>query len=164
MGTAPLVHVARSGTRLCCGILTGIALTVLVLELALRQLDGPDYIRVRQAEFGPFTWFIGTAFAATLVASVVLVIQAQKAHSRLLRPALIALALLLLATAVTLAVNGPINVEQQDWNAATPPPTWAHVRDRWQIAHAVRTAALILALACLSTPTKRNDEATAVPG
>jgi uncharacterized membrane protein len=160
MGTATLFHVTRSVAQLCCGILTGIALTVLVLELSLRRLDGPDYVRVRQAEFGPFTWLIGTIFAATLVASLVLVIQAQKAHSPLFRPALIALALLALAIAVTLAVNGPINVEQQHWNAATPPPAWAHVRDRWQIAHAIRTAALILALACLSTPTKRDEQPT----
>ena len=41
-----------------------------------------------------------------------LAIHARKTHSITLRPVVIALALLLLAPPVSLAVNGPINVEQ----------------------------------------------------
>jgi hypothetical protein len=40
----------------------GVALTVLVLELALRRLGGPAYIAVRHAEFDYFTPFIGAVF------------------------------------------------------------------------------------------------------
>ncbi|WP_238164574.1 anthrone oxygenase family protein [Kribbella pittospori] len=131
---------------------------MLVLELALRGLDGPEYTRVRRAEFGPFSWFIGAAFTAAFVTSVLLVVHTHRAHSRVFRPAAIALALLLLAVVVTITVNGPINFEQQSWNATAPPPTWEQVRDRWQIAHAVRTAALVLALAFLNTPSKHAQE------
>jgi hypothetical protein len=70
---------------------------------------------------------------------------------------LIALALLLLAVAITLVVNGPINLEQQEWNTQAPPADWARVRDRRQIARAVRTVALRLALGCLNAPPRSKD-------
>jgi uncharacterized membrane protein len=158
MRNGVLVRITRDAALLGCAILSGIAATVLVLELALRQLDGPGYTRVRQAEFRPFSWFIGLVFLPTIVAVTMLVIQARKAHSAELRPAVIALVLLLLATVVTLVVNGPINVEQRGWNVEAPPADWARIRDRWQIAHAVRTVAITLALGCL-TVTRRDSEA-----
>jgi uncharacterized membrane protein len=152
-----LVRIARTASQLCCAILVGVALTVLALELALRRLDGPAYIAVRQAEYDYFTSFIGAIFAPTLIALVTLVIVASKARSPVLRPALIALGLLLVAIAVTLIVNGPINVEQLRWNAQAPPADWQHVRDRWQIAHAIRTLALALALAFLTFSARHAD-------
>jgi hypothetical protein len=95
------------------------------------------------------TWFIGVIFVPTFIAVVMLVILARKAESPALRPAAAALVLLVLALAVTFAVNGPINIEQLDWNVQAPPADWASVRDRWQIAHAVRTVFCVVALGCL---------------
>jgi len=125
---------------------------VLVLELALRGLGGSAYVAVRHAEYDYFTWFIGLVFLPTIVTVVMLVITTYKAHSPVRRPALLALGLIVVASAITLAVNGPINVEQLSWSTQSPPADWAAIRDRWQIAHAVRTLALILALVALSTP------------
>ncbi|MFF4255295.1 anthrone oxygenase family protein [Streptomyces sp. NPDC001663] len=129
-----------------CGMLAGIAATVLFLELALRRLSGPEYVRVRQAEFTVFTWFIGAVFVPTLIAVAVLAVEERRGLGLTRRPVAVALALLLVALAISLAVNGPINVEQLSWHAQNPPADWARVRDRWQIAHAVRTAAIVLAL------------------
>jgi NADH:ubiquinone oxidoreductase subunit 6 (subunit J) len=56
--------------------------------------------------------FVGAILLPTLVAVAMLVIHARKAHNPMLRPAVIALVLLLLALLVSLAVNGPINIEQ----------------------------------------------------
>jgi hypothetical protein len=39
-----------------------VAVTVLVLELALRRLNGQEFVRVRQAEVAFFTPFIGAVF------------------------------------------------------------------------------------------------------
>lgn len=157
MRTGTLAGITRPASQICCGILVGVALTVLVLELALRSLDGPHYVLVRQAEYAYFTWFIGAVFVATLIAVTMAVVQAYKTDTALLRPTLIALALILLAVVITVVVNGPINLEQQGWNAQAPPTDWAHIRDRWQIAHAVRTAALCLALGSLTVrvPSRR---------
>ncbi|MET9046653.1 anthrone oxygenase family protein [Streptomyces sp. NPDC004362] len=149
MTDAAFVKTVRYTSLLCCAILSGVAVTVLFLELALRQLTGPAYIRVRQVEFGFFTWYIGAVTVPTLVAVVMLVLHARRAHSAVLRPSVVALVLLLLALLVTLVVNGPVNVEESGWNALTPPADWARVRDRWQIDHAVRTVAIVLALGFL---------------
>jgi Anthrone oxygenase len=146
------IRLIRSASQLCCAILVGVALTVLVLELALRRLDGSAYVAVRHAEYDYFTWFIGLVFLPTIATVIMLVITTYRAHSPLRRPALLALGLIVVAAAITLAVNGPINVEQLSWSAQSPPSDWATVRDHWQIAHAARTLALILALAALTVP------------
>lgn len=46
-------------------------------------------------------------------------------------------------------VNLPINGDQVGWSVTAPPAGWADIRDRWQIAHAVRTVAAVLAFALL---------------
>jgi len=149
--TSPvLVRIVRYTSLLGCGMLAGVALTVLFLELALRDFTGPEYVRVRQAEYAPFTWFIGVLLVPTLVAVVILALRARAEHSPELRWLAWALGLLLVALAVSLVVNGPINMEQVDWSVQSPPGDWARVRDRWQIAHAVRTVALVLAFGCVS--------------
>lgn len=55
----------------------------------------------------------------------------------------------MLALVVSFAVNAPVNLDQIGWNAQAPPADWASIRDRWQIAHAVRTAFCLIALGCL---------------
>jgi len=65
-------------------------------------------------------------------------------------PTIAALALLVLVFVLTLAVNLPINSDQLDWNALSPPTDWTDVRDRWQTAHAVRTVAGVLAFAAVA--------------
>ena len=163
MTNAILVKITRYTSLLGCGMLAGVAVTVLVLELALRRLNGQEFVHVRQAEFAFFTPFVGAVFLPTFVAVAMLVIQAHKAQSPTLRPAVIALVLLVLALLVSLAVNGPVNVEQVSWNVQAPPADWARVRDRWQIAHAVRTVAIVLALGFLSAAVL-DRPVTGMPG
>jgi hypothetical protein len=150
MMNAKPVEITAHASLLCGGVLAGGALTVLVLELALRGLDGPEYVSIRQAEFDFFTWFVGAILVSTLIAVVLLVVHARRARSPVLGSAVIALVLLVLSLLVSLVINGPINVEQLSWNAQAPPADWASVRDRWQIAHAVRTIAIVIALGYLS--------------
>jgi uncharacterized membrane protein len=149
MTNAQLVKITRYTSLLGGGVFTGGALTTLIVELALRRLGGPGYIQVRQAEHAYFPWYIGAILVPTYIAVVMLVILARKAGSPALRPATAALVLLVLALVVSFAVNAPINLDQLDWNAREPPADWASVRDRWQIAHAIRTLFCVIALGCL---------------
>jgi anthrone oxygenase-like protein len=139
--------ITRRASLLGVAVLAGVALTVLVLELALRRLPGPQYVEVRHAEFGWFTWFVGVVFLPTLVAVTTLAALARRRGGA--RAATAALVLLLLAVVVTALVNGPINVEQLAWNAQAPPADWASVRDLWQVTHAMRTVAIVAALGCI---------------
>ncbi|MEU6259883.1 anthrone oxygenase family protein [Streptomyces sp. NPDC047043] len=156
MTQATVARIARHVSLLGCGMLAGIAVTVLFLELALRRLSGPEYVRVRQAEFTVFTRFIGAVFVPTLIAVAMLALQ-ERRRPVARRPEAVALALLLLALAISLAVNGPINVEQLSRHAQTPPADWAQLHDRWQIAHAVRTAAIALAFGRLGAAAAHRD-------
>ncbi|GLZ05668.1 hypothetical protein Acsp03_31340 [Actinomadura sp. NBRC 104412] len=149
MPDVTLVKITRRVGLLGAGLNAGVAVTVLFLELALRRLDGPEYVAVRQAEFGVFTSFVGAVFVPTFVAVAALAVQARRGRGPAPRPALVAFVLLSLSLLVTLAVNGPINVEQLGWNAAAPPADWADVRDLWQIAHAARTVMIVAAFGCL---------------
>lgn len=144
-----IVKVVRYVSLLGGGLFAGGGLAVLALELALRRLDGPGYVQVRQAEHAYFPWFIGAILGPTFIAVVMLVILARKAGSPAMWPAGAALILLVLALVVSFVVNAPINVAQLDWNAQAPPADWASVRDRWQIAHAVRTLFCVIAFGCL---------------
>jgi hypothetical protein len=162
MTNAGLVKLARYVSLLGAGVATGGALAVLVLELALRRLGGPAYIQVRQAEHAYFPWYLGAILAPTFIAVAMLVIFARKAGSPALRPAAAALLLLVLALVVSFVVNAPINIAQIDWNAQAPPADWASVRDRWQIAHAIRTLFCVIALgylaaAVIDRPFERAD-------
>ncbi len=57
--------------------------------------------------------------------------------------------LLLVVFIVTVVINLPINADQRDWSVAHPPSDWASDRDRWQVAHVVRTTATVIAYGCL---------------
>jgi hypothetical protein len=149
MTNAVLIKVTRCVSLLGCCMLAGIAGTVLVLELALRRLNGQEYAHIRQAEFVFFTPFIGAVLLPTLLAVAMLVIHARQTRGPTLRPTAVAFAMLVLALLISLTVNGPINVEQQSWNLQALPPDWARIRDLWQIAHAVRTVAIVFALGYL---------------
>jgi len=61
---------------------------------------------------------------------------------------LVALLCLTGALVVTLRVNVPINAGPMTWNVQAPPSNWAAVRDRWQVAHFVRTALAVIAFGC----------------
>ncbi|MBC2869433.1 DUF1772 domain-containing protein [Streptomyces mexicanus] len=164
MTNARLVKITRYVSLLGGGVITGGALAVLVLELALRRLGGPAYTQVRQAEHDYFPWYLGITLGPTFIAVVMLVILARKADSPARRYAVAALVLLVLALMVSFVVNAPINIDQIDWNAQAPPADWETVRDRWQVAHAVRTFFCVIAFGCLAAAViDRPFERSAVP-
>ena len=70
---------------------------------------------------------------------------------------------LLAALAATLLVNVPINAAQMGWSTQAPPANWAAVRDRWQAAHALRTALAVVALGCQLLAALRWPEPLAPP-
>jgi hypothetical protein len=115
-----LVKITRRASLWCGGVLAGVAVTVLFLELALRRLDGPGYVRVRQAELDFFTWLVGAIFVPTLIAAEMLVIDAHRAQSPTLRAGRHG------ARSAPAEPRGhprdqrSINVEQLSWNAQAP--------------------------------------------
>ncbi|MEU1550891.1 DUF1772 domain-containing protein [Nocardia sp. NPDC005745] len=83
-----------------------------------------------------------------LVLTTLLVYPTFRTNTRWL--AVAAIGLLVFVFGLTIVVNLPINADQLDWNVQSPPAEWSAVRDRWQIAHAVRTASAVVAFGLLA--------------
>jgi hypothetical protein len=151
---------ARSAGLLFTGLFAGFLTAVLVLELSLRRFDGTVYTQVRLVELDHLDDLAAATLLPALAATAVLVLLNRRAATRW--PVVVAFALLVLVFGLTLTVNLPINADQSQWTATTPPAGWAGVRDRWQVAHVVRTVAGVLAFALLvlarpATPTHRRS-------
>jgi len=133
------------------GLFAGFLVAVLVLESSLRSFDGSVYTQVRQVELDGLDRLAAATLIPATIATAILVVHGFRARIRSRWLALAALALMASIIALTLTVNLPINGDQLDWSTQAPPADWADVRDRWQLAHVVRTVAAVLAFGLLAT-------------
>jgi uncharacterized membrane protein len=132
------------------GVFAGFLVAVLVLELSLRRFDGSVYTQVRQVELLRLDDLASATLLPVLAATAALAATAVKTRGRAFWLTSAAFALLLTVLFTTLVFNLPVNSDQLDWDVQAPPADWASVRDRWQTAHAVRTATALAAFALLS--------------
>jgi uncharacterized membrane protein len=150
MTNSVIVTVVRFVSLLFGGLFAGFLVTVLVIESTLRSFDAPVYTQVRQVELAHLDDLASATLIPTLVAAAILVALTARTRGRAFWLTLTALVLLVTVFATSLIVNIPINHDQHAWTVQAPPANWASARDRWQIAHAVRTVAALLAFGCLS--------------
>ncbi|WP_006604105.1 DUF1772 domain-containing protein [Streptomyces auratus] len=149
MPNSPVAKVVRWASLFFSGVFAGFLVSVLVLELSLRGFDRHVYTQVRQVELDSLDTLAVVTLLPALITTALLVAFTCKASGRTPWLTLVALTLLVGILALTLVINMPINADQLDWNAQAPPGDWATVRDHWQIAHAVRTGAAVLAFGAL---------------
>ncbi|MFF4035150.1 anthrone oxygenase family protein [Streptomyces sviceus] len=149
MPNSPVAKVARGAGLLFTGVFTGFLVAVLVLELSLRSFDRHVYTQVRQVELDSLDKLAVVTLLPALITTGLLVASTLRQGGRTSWRTLTALTLLLGILGLTLVINMPINADQLDWSVRTPPADWASVRDRWQIAHVVRTGAAVLAFGAL---------------
>jgi uncharacterized membrane protein len=131
------------------GLFAGFLVGVLVLESSLRHYDRFVYAQVRQVELDRLDTLASLTLIPALITTAILVAFAVKTRRRVFWLTLTALILLVTVLVTTLIFNLPINSDQIDWSVQAPPTDWASIRDRWQIAHAVRTCAAVLAFGLL---------------
>lgn len=143
------LQVTRWLAQLFAGLFAGFLLGVLVLEAALRDSSGADYLTVRSAELEGLDRLATATLLPAVVSTIALVVMTIRGGWSSPRVALILLGGVLVLSVI---VNLPINSDQLDWDAASLPADWRDVRDRWQLAHAARTVAAIAAFALLILP------------
>jgi uncharacterized membrane protein len=143
--TRPAAVVVRGVSLLFAGLFAGFLLGVLVLENSLRSYDASVYAQTRLVELDSLDKLASATLIPALISTAVLAILARGNN----RWILLALGLLVVVFAVTLAVNLPINTDQADWSVQAPPADWATVRDHWQLAHLIRTVAAVSAFGSL---------------
>lgn len=139
-------RVVRGASLLFGGLFAGFLVCVLVLENSLRSYSASVYTQVRLVELDSLDKLASVTLIPAIVTTVVLAIWARGNDRWLV---LVAVALLVVVFATTLAINLPINSDQTSWAVQHPPADWADVRDRWQLAHLIRTIAALLAFGVL---------------
>jgi hypothetical protein len=159
-----VARIALFAAVLFGGLFAGFLTAVLVLEASLRRFPASVYTQVRLVELVHLGDLATVLLPAALLATATLVVVtiAKPQPTRWL--ALTALGLLLVTFFISALVNVPINTDQQSWSVLAPPGDWANVRDRWQVAHLVRTGTAVsaftalMAAAIAQRPTARRDQ------
>ena len=131
------------------GLFAGFLVAVLILEASLRRFPASVYTQVRQVELAHLDDLATVLLPAALLATATLVVVTITRPGRTRWLALTALVLLLATFIISMLVSVPINTDQQGWSVLAPPSDWARVRDRWQIAHLVRTTTAVCAFITL---------------
>jgi uncharacterized membrane protein len=158
-----MMRLARFAGLVFGGIFAGFLVAVLVLESALRSFGGSVYTQVRQVELDGLDRLAAATLIPATVATAIVVVLGFRGRIRSRWLTLGALALMALIFVVTLAVNLPINGDQVAWSTHAPPADWADVRDRWQLAHVVRTVAAVLAFGLLAAAATVRPKPGAAP-
>ncbi|MFI5896141.1 anthrone oxygenase family protein [Actinoplanes sp. NPDC051513] len=157
----PMKRIAGVTSLVFAGLFAGFLTAVLVLELSLRRFDGTVYTQVRLAELDSLDKLAVATLLPALISTAVLAYRSFRTQARW--PSVAAFVLLVFVFGLTLAVNLPINADQAHWTVQSPPPDWAGLRDRWQIAHAVRTAAAVISFVVLALAVPPRAQSSAVP-
>jgi hypothetical protein len=131
------------------GVPTGTVLGVWLSEVSLGD-SAELWTRYHQAIRGSYTLAVPPLGALTLVASVGMLLAPRGSlplpHRRLV---LAAISCLVLGMIITVGVHFPLNATIDTWPPATPPADWEQVRDRWLLAHGVRSVLSLAAFVLL---------------
>ncbi len=151
-----MARVVRGLSLLFSGVFAGFLVSVLVLENSLRGFGASVYTQVRLVELDSLDKLASATLIPAMITTVLLAILARGNDRRIV---LVAVALLVVVFATTFAINLPINSDQSAWSVQNAPSDWVNVRDRWQIAHAIRTTAAALAFGLLVVASQINTTA-----
>ncbi|MER6937224.1 DUF1772 domain-containing protein [Nocardioides sp. NPDC127514] len=148
----------RRASLLFTGLFAGFLVAVLVLELSLRDATATVYTEVRLVELENLDKLATATLLPAVLITAALLLRTFRGGGPGW-PAATGLTLLVAILILTVSVNLPINADQLDWHPQSPPADWKTVRDTWQLAHATRTLAAVLAFVVLLVPGDHDKEA-----
>jgi uncharacterized membrane protein len=146
----PLRTTAAFACVLFSGLFAGFLVTVLTLEATLRSFGAAVYTQVRLVELKHLDDLATALLMPALLAAAVLALIVLRRRDRGRWLVLTAVLLLVVTVVISVSISVPINTVQAGWSVASPPSDWSSVRDRWQLAHVVRTSTSALAFALLT--------------
>lgn len=153
--TAGLAALARWVAVLATGLLAGAVLSVWLLQGPIGS-SAALYVAFHQAADPVYTRVLPPLGVTAMVAAVV-ALTAAWSQVRARSLTLAAVGCLLLGLIVTIVVHFPINADVLTWSAATPPADWEALRDRWAVAHSVRSVLTLAAFVLLLAATRAGE-------
>jgi uncharacterized membrane protein len=132
------------------GLFAGFLITVVVLEASLRSYGAALYTQVRLIELEHLDDLATALLLPAVLAAAMLKLAMIRRRGSGRWLTLTAVLLLLTTLVISVSISVPINVAQQNWSVLTPPGDWSSVRDRWQLAHVVRTTTAAVAFVLLT--------------
>jgi uncharacterized membrane protein len=120
---------------LAYGLYAGFLLSVAFIEATLRSAPAFTYVIVEQVKHANLNVLAMILLISSIVCSLVLLVLIPSRRSPAFSLILAGLFCAVIAAAISLTVNVPINTSQRAWNPQAPPADWQQIRDRWQSAH-----------------------------
>ncbi|MDT5193796.1 MAG: hypothetical protein QOH20_550 [Mycobacterium sp.] len=137
------------------GLFAGFLTTVLVFEASLRSYGATVYTQVRLIELAHLDDLATGLLVPAMLGSAALALALIRRRDGGRWLALTAVLLLLVTIVISVSISVPINTAQLSWSVVAPPADWSAVRDRWQLAHVVRTTTAVLAFVLLTATVLR---------
>jgi hypothetical protein len=132
---------------LLASLVTG-AMFGVFLAFNPKGLEGPHYVQMQQRGMRTLDPALPALGAATIVVTALAAAMARHDGVRLGLLATAAIGFLA-AGLITRFFNQPINKFVRSWSAATPPPQWIQLRDKWWHWHVTRLVCGIAGLCAL---------------
>jgi hypothetical protein len=118
------------------------------------QTFAPDaFLAVGHTMIGNLAPVMPVLVILAALSQVVLLVQLRFSGSSAFLPALIAFVMFLIAVAVTLLVEVPIDNQIRSWTPGSLPADWTQIRDRWETFHVLRTFSALGGLIALTAAT-----------
>jgi uncharacterized membrane protein len=129
-------------------LITGVLLTLVAgvfwgtwfsLSRSMHLLSPDIFITIGKQIMQNVAVTMSIIMPASVIALIILLISSWKNKRIYFYCVLTALVLFVLALAITLSVEVPIDNQIASWTPSTVPAAWAGIRDRWERFHSMRT-------------------------
>ena len=143
------LKIARFFNLFLTGLLAGLLVGIVFVELAFLDLSASVYTAVEQPKHRVFEPIMPVFITFVIVSGILVLLLMRQRRTLPFVLSLVGVLCTIVLVVSTLLVNVPINSEIINvWSAQNPPADWEQVRDRWNFWHAFRTVLAVVAFVC----------------
>jgi hypothetical protein len=123
------------------------------LSRSIQTFTPDTFLAIGQAMIGNLAPVMPILVTLAALSQLGLMFQLRSIRSSAFLPLLIAFVMFLIAIAVTLLVEVPIDNQIRTWTPTSLPADWTQIRDRWETFHVLRTFSALGGLIVLTAAT-----------
>jgi len=123
--------------------------TWLGLSRSMTSLSTGTFLEVAHAMIGNLGVIMAILMPAAILSTLPVLYLLSRRRPKAFYATLAGLMLFVVALLITLLVEVPLDLQFQQWTAATLPANWQQLRDRWEFWHVVRSWVSVIGLALM---------------